>query len=175
MPTPTHELLLELFTNQPELAARLLTTLGVELPAYERADTACSNLTDKTPTEYRADRVVVLFVGKRPVLAVVVEVQLRPDHRKHWSWPVYVTTLRARLHCPTVLLVLTSKRRTATWASKPIELGCGLGSLTPVVLGPAQVPVITDPEPADQMPELQCSRPSRISTTRIETASSTHS
>ncbi|MET9486801.1 hypothetical protein [Nocardia sp. NPDC006630] len=154
MPSPLHEVLLELFTNQPGLAASLLSALGWDLPEYEEANTACTDLTDKAPTEYRADTVVVFSNSKEPVLAVVVEVQLRPDKDKRWTWPVYVATLRARLRCPTVLLVLTPDNRTTTWAAKPIDLGFGVGSVQPVVLGPEQVPVVTDPASAVRTPEL---------------------
>ncbi|WP_067706956.1 hypothetical protein [Nocardia yamanashiensis] len=154
MPSLLHEVLLELFTNQPELAARLLSALGWPVPDYERAKTDCADLTDTAPTEYRADRVVVLSKANRPVLAVVVEVQLRPDKDKPWVWPVYVATLRARLRCPVALLVLSPDKNTTAWASKEIDLGLGVATLQPLVLGPEQVPAVTDPEAAARMPEL---------------------
>ncbi|MGQ0776395.1 MAG: hypothetical protein ACT4NY_18545 [Pseudonocardiales bacterium] len=62
--------------------------------------------TDLVPTECRADAVVVLSDESGPVLAVVVEVQLGRDQDKRWSWPVYLTTLRARLRRPAELLVI---------------------------------------------------------------------
>lgn len=154
MPSLLHEVLPELFTNEPELAARLLGALGWQLPDYERAKTDCTDLADTAPTEYRADRVVVLSKASRPVLAVIVEVQLRPDKDKPWVWPVYVATLRARLRCPVVLLVLSPDKRTTAWASKEIDLGFGVATLQPLVLGPEQVPSVTDPEVAAEMPEL---------------------
>lgn len=154
MPSPLHEILLELFENQPRLAPRLLTELGWRLPPYERVTTDCADLTVTKPTEYRADRVVLLSVGSEPVLAVVLEVQLRPDDDKRWSWPVYVTTLRARRRCPTVLLVLCPDARTTAWAAEPIDLGYGLSMVRPLALGPEQVPIVTDPSAAVRMPEL---------------------
>ncbi|MVU77052.1 hypothetical protein GPX89_07295 [Nocardia sp. ET3-3] len=154
MPSQLHEQLLELFENEPELAASLSASLGVKLPDYEHAETASADLTDTKPTEYRADRVVILSTGTRKVAAIVVEVQLRPDPAKQWSWPVYKATLRARLRCPVVLLVLVIDGVTAAWASEPIDLGFGLSSVQPLVLGPSQVPVVTDPETAVRLPEL---------------------
>jgi hypothetical protein len=54
------------------------------------------------------------------VTAVVVEVQLRRDKNKHWTWPVYLASLRARYRCPTILLVVCLDRRTAEWcAARP--------------------------------------------------------
>lgn len=108
---------------------------------------------DVTPTEYRADAVVVLTAGEAPVLAVVVEVQLRRDRDKRWSWPVYLTTLRARLRCPVVLLVVCVDSSTATWCAEPIDVG-PCARVVPVVLGPDRVPVVTDADRAAEAPEL---------------------
>ena len=70
MPSLDHELLIELFRNQPELAAQLLRdALHLELPAYTEARLASSDLTELVPTEFRADAVVLLIDGK-PVLGV---------------------------------------------------------------------------------------------------------
>jgi hypothetical protein len=110
-------------------------------------------LPDLRPTEYRADAVVVLAVADTPVLAVVVEVQLRRDHDKRWSWPVYLATLRARLRCPTVLLVVCVDTATAGWCAAPIELGHPGCRLSPLVVGPDRVPVVTDAGQAVDAPE----------------------
>jgi hypothetical protein len=74
------------------------------------------------PTEYRA---VLLLEGK-PIFAIVVEVQLSRDEEKRASWPLYLTSLRSRVGCPTVLLVVA----------------------------PDAIPVIKDPEVAGREPEL---------------------
>src|SRR5215831_16268102 len=96
MPSSAHEALIELFRSRPELAAELLTeTLGLTLPDYDQARLDSGDFTNLVPTEYRADAVIVLAAADRPRLAVVVEVQLRRDPGKLWSWPVYLTTLRA--------------------------------------------------------------------------------
>ncbi|HZN19336.1 MAG TPA: hypothetical protein VFB84_14345 [Micromonosporaceae bacterium] len=80
--------------------------LGVAVPEFHKARLSAGDLTDVVPTEYRADAVVTLDVADTPVFAVVVEVQLRADARKRRTWPVYVTTVYARLGCPVVLLVV---------------------------------------------------------------------
>jgi len=137
------------------LAAELLAgVLGVDLPSYEQVRVAPGECTDLTPTEYRADAVVVLSAAGRPVLAVVVEVQLGRDGDKWWSWPVYLATLRARLRCPAVLLVVCVEAATASWCASPIELGhLGL-RLVPLVLGPDRVPVVTEVADAGRAPAL---------------------
>ena len=155
MPSSLHEALIEMFRNRPSLAAELLGgAFGVDLPAYHVARVESGDLPDLTPTEYRADAVVLLTNAETPVLAVVVEVQLGRDKDKRWSWPVYLATLRARLRCPTVLLILCTDTATATWCAAPIELGHPGWALSPLVLGPDRVPVVTDADEAARDPEL---------------------
>ena len=153
MPSQLHEVLVLLFQNRPELAPLLLRdALGVELPAYAEVRLEAAELTSVVPTEYRADLVVLLLDGK-PVLGIIVEVQLSPDARKRFSWPLYVAGLRARLECDCCLLVVAPDQRTARWAAAPIVTGPH-GSFTPLVLGPDGVPVVTDSEVAERFPEL---------------------
>lgn len=153
MPSHLHEALLLLFRNRPTLAAELLRdALHLELPAYTEARIDSADLTDIQPAEYRADLVVLLSDGT-PVLGIVVEVQLSPDERKRFVWPVYVANLRARLECPVCLLVVTADEAVARWAAKPIEMG-GTNRFTPLVLRPAGVPEVTDEARARSDPEL---------------------
>jgi hypothetical protein len=99
-----HEGLLALFRNRPTLAAELLQeALGVELPPWSEARVESAEFTQVVPTEYRADLVILLLDGK-PILAIVVEVQLSTDKDKRDSWPLYVTSLRSRVGCPVVLM-----------------------------------------------------------------------
>lgn len=154
MPSSLHEVLIEMFRQRPVLAAELLAVgLDKPLPTFDRADLQAADATTLTPTEYRADAVVVLSEAGSPLLAVVVEVQLRRDPAKQWGWPVYLATLRARIRCPTVLLVLCVDTATANWCANPIDLGPGT-TMAPTVLGPAQVPLITDNGDAERAPEL---------------------
>ena len=124
------------------------------MPAYTEARLASSDLTEVVPTEFRADAVVLLVDGK-PVLGVIVEAQLSRDERKRFSWPAYISVLRARHECPVELLVLTPDRAVAAWAATPIKLDlAGHLVLRPRVLGPDGVPAITDPEQAKRAPEF---------------------
>ena len=153
MPSYEHEGLIRLFRNRPELAPELLRdALHVELPAYSEARVESADLTDLEPAERHADLVVLLVDGK-PVLGVVVEVQLSPDPKKRRSWPAYVVGLRARLDCPACVLVITVTEAMARWSREPIELGPG-NVFRALVVGPASVPVIDDVAVAERDPEL---------------------
>jgi len=85
---------------------------------------------------------------------MVIEVQLRPDADKRFSWPAYVTNARARHQCDATLVVVTPYKYVAAWARKPISLGPGSGHVQPLVFGPNEVPAIVDGAQARQNPEL---------------------
>lgn len=153
MPSQLHEALLLLFRNRPSLAPELLqTALQVELPRYTEARIHSADLTEVQPAEYRADLIVLLLDGA-PVLGIVVEVQLSPDERKRYVWPVYAANLRAQLECPVHVLVVTADDAVARWASRTVEMG-GRNTFVPLVLGPSGVPEITDEAEARADPEL---------------------
>ena len=126
MPSLTHEALLLLFRNRPELAPELLReALGIELPAYTEVRIESADLNDVVPAEYAADLVVLLVDGK-PVFAIVVEVQLARKERKRFTWPVYGTGLRARFECEAVVLV---DRVGDTFTATVLEAGETSGSI----------------------------------------------
>ncbi|MQA17537.1 MAG: hypothetical protein GEV09_26625, partial [Pseudonocardiaceae bacterium] len=139
--------LVELFRNELSLSADLLAgVFSVPVPAYRAARLGDPVIKDITPTERRSDAVVVFAdADDDPVLGVIVEVQLTWDEDKEWVWPAYPATLRARLHCPVMLLVISPTGAVATRCAVPIHLGHPGLVLTPLVLGPDQIPVITDP------------------------------
>jgi hypothetical protein len=61
MPSHRHEVLVEMFRDQPLLAAEVLRgPLNAELPDFDSATVSSGELTDVIPTEYRADAVVIL-------------------------------------------------------------------------------------------------------------------
>jgi hypothetical protein len=156
MPSELHEALLFLFRNCPTLAPDLMRdALHADwLPSYTEARIESADLTELQPAEYRADLVVHLISRDGlPVHGIIVEVQLSTDKRKRFAWPSYVTNLRARLKSEASLLVVTADERTARWAATPTHIGGG-NWFTPLVIGPAQVPEITDEPRARRDPEL---------------------
>ncbi len=154
VPSFRHEVLVELFRNRGELAAELLRTVGIEID-HVRVELGSIDLSQVASTEYRADAVVVLRDGAdRAAAGVIVEIQRTIEREKHLTWPVYVTTLRAKLGCPVVLLVIAPDAKVAAWARRPIDLGHPAFLLTPVVLGFAELPRVRDRAAAHRLPEL---------------------
>ncbi|MBU3059999.1 DUF4351 domain-containing protein [Nocardia sp. NEAU-G5] len=155
MPTLLHEGLVDIFKSRPELATWFLEqTFGVSLPEYKRIHAEPCDFTDTGPKEFRGD--VALALNDRSgkaVAGISVEVQLGRDKTRHFAWPVYVATLRARLQCPTYLLVIAPRAPIARLCRLPIELGHPGLVLRPLVLGPELIPELTDPAEAIAEPE----------------------
>lgn len=146
MPSQEHDVLAELFRWQPELAATLVTGLGHPLPKVKHARTVSESFTDLKTSEYTSDVAVALDLDAGDAHGVVVEIQRNRDDEKPWTWPLYVATLRARQKCPVMLLVIAPDPKVADWCARPIETGHPGHTLTPLVLRPEHVPVMTDPK-----------------------------
>ncbi|WP_437672685.1 hypothetical protein [Sorangium sp. So ce131] len=156
MPTLEHNALVEMFRETPELAPRFLVTLfHVDVPRHASVAVVESSLDQLIPVEFRADLVLELRDANGTlVLAIVIEVQRDEDPDKKFSWPVYVTVVRAKKRCGTVVLVVAPGADVAAWAAENIDVGLGFGHVKPLVLGPAVVPEISDPAEAEQEMEL---------------------
>ena len=152
MPSSLHEALVSFFRARPLLAAELLAvTQGLVPLGGVEGVMIDTDLSEAVPAEYRADAAILLRGALE--LALVIEVQLQQDQDKKWSWPAYLTLTRARQRCPAAVLVLTLDPSTARWAAEPISLGPD-AMMRPIVMGPAQVPLVTDPAQAQASPEL---------------------
>jgi hypothetical protein len=154
MPSIPHEAPLELLRSQPLLAAVLLRSQRVAVPASATASLASSEATSSVPTERRADAVVVLADPGGPRLAVVIEVQLRYDADKLYSWPTYVVQARAAHRCPAVLLVICPTSATARRCRAPILTGHPGFDLAPLVIDSTTMPAADLPETAPAGPEV---------------------
>lgn len=89
------------------------------------------------------------YDGGGYVLVLATATSIDPDRREKWADTAF--GMQAKHRKPVVLLVVSADESTARWAESPIPLGpAGQCSVTvqPFVLGPHNVPVITDPEEA---------------------------
>lgn len=146
-----HEGPLLLLGERPEM---LLELLGIAVPPGAKVALASADFTQAVPLERRADAVVTTEQDGRVTSAFVVEVQRAIDPDKHFSWPLYVASLHARVRCRTALVILAPDRAVAAWARSPIPtLGPGAG-FGPLVLGPDEIPRVESFEEARRMPEL---------------------
>lgn len=137
---------------RPDLVVQLASPGAPETSAVMALSDA--NFGDLAPVEYGADLVVVLGPPDAPTRVFVVEVQLRKDADKPYAWLFYLAATRLRWRRPVTIVVVTPDRAVATWAARPIEVdGCG-AVVAPVVLGPDQIPPLSDPAVAAASPHL---------------------
>ncbi len=150
MPSALHESMIELFRVDPHLIEALAgPLLGLSPGDLGALSTEDANLSDARPVERRADLAIVSERG----LAFVIEAQLSVDSDKRWTWPAYAVLARDRFRHEVVLVVLTLNPTVADWAKSPILLD-PLGSrLCPLVIGPAQIPLVSDVATACAHPE----------------------
>jgi hypothetical protein len=133
-----HEGPLDLVREHPEIAVDLVRgATGVKLPGQVTVSLAPTDMSAVVPVQYLADMVVLIAdaaTGK-PVLAVIIEPQLRDSKTKRYSWPVYVTTARRVAQCPAaVLVVLCPDRAEAARCRRLIRTGHPGFDLAPVVI-----------------------------------------
>jgi hypothetical protein len=146
-----HEGPLLLLGERPEM---LVDLLGIAIPAGASVGLGSAEFTQAVPLERRADAVVTIEENGRTTSAFVVEIQLGIDPDKHFSWPLYLASLHARVRCPTTLVVVAPERSVAAWARMPIPTFAPGQSFAPLVLGPDEIPRVTSFAQARRMPEL---------------------
>lgn len=156
MPTLEHNGIVEMFRDNPDLVPHLLAKLfHAEVPAHATVEVAESALDQLLPVELRADLVLDLRdEAGNTALAVILEVQRGRDPDKRFSWLVYAALARAKKRCPAIVLVVTPDAEVAAWAAEKIDIGLGLGTFQPLVLGPSVLPEVTDPAEAEREVEL---------------------
>jgi hypothetical protein len=139
-----HEGPLDLVREHPEIAAELVRGApGVKLPAQLAVSLAPTDMSAVVPVQYLADMVVLITDAKtgKPVLAVIIEPQLRSSKTKLYSWPVYLTTVRRVSQCPkAVLVVLCPDPAEARKCRKPIRTGHPGFDLVPIVIDSSAPP-----------------------------------
>ncbi|MFF4243987.1 hypothetical protein ACFYY2_05895 [Streptomyces sp. NPDC001822] len=151
MVNSSHEAMHRIFQEDPGIFTRTFRTLGIPFPDTVDVSVLTTDLTETQPLERRLDTLLrVETADGRPYL-LAVESQGKKDPSKPSSWTYYLAHLNAKYGIAPVLLVVCQDEATALWAARPIRIGPPeWASLTvrPLVLGPHNVPAVTDPSVA---------------------------
>jgi hypothetical protein len=153
MVTSTHEAAHRIFQERPDILAPVFRILGVPLAEKASVDVLTPDATEIRPLERRVDSVLRVTPPDGDGFLLAVEAQGRRDPDKPVSWTYYVAHLQAKYSSPVLLLVVCQDKATADWAAGPFTTGVdGWTALSthPLVLGPGNVPVITDPDQASR-------------------------
>lgn len=149
MPKTPHEALHHLFRDDPDLVRRALKEcLGEDFPEFREVAVVDSDLTEIKPIVREVDTVLRVETDRGAEL-IVIEPQSRPpkqEKKRAWHW--YLSYLEAYFQIPATLIILTAERATAAECLKPMTLGPerrASATVHPLVIGPDNAPLITDP------------------------------
>ncbi|MBB2911859.1 hypothetical protein FHS43_003132 [Streptosporangium becharense] len=145
MPSPQHDSLIQLFRDRPQLAVEILRDLlGQELPATPLVRLESSTFNTRPSDDIEADLVIVLGPPPSPAHAVVVEIQ-QDKSKNPRQLARYAAALWLLLKCDVTVLVVCPDARAAEHYARPIDSGLTGYRLQAQVLGPGDIPAITDP------------------------------
>ncbi|MGW1743607.1 hypothetical protein ACWCPQ_32970 [Nocardia sp. NPDC001965] len=165
-----HEAMHRIFQHDPGVFARAFHKLKLPFATPEQVELLPTDLTEIRPIERRVDTLLRVTTGEGPFL-LIVEAQTGKDPQKPDAWAYYATYLRIVYRLPVYLLVVCRDEAVAQWARSPIPNGAPRWptvTVKPLVLGPGNVPVITDPaEAADDIPLTALSAITHASDPRI--------
>ncbi|MEU3984762.1 hypothetical protein AB0F77_32665 [Streptomyces sp. NPDC026672] len=157
MVTSAHEGMHRIFEERPEILTPVFGVLGIDLPEKAAAYAVTADVTETRPLARHVDTVLRIEPSDGEDFLLAVEAQERRDPKKAASWAYYVAYLQSKYGLPVLLLVVCRDRTTAKWASGPFD--CGTRGWTaqrthPLVVGPDNLPAITDPRTAAEKPAM---------------------
>ncbi|MEU5092224.1 hypothetical protein [Streptomyces sp. NPDC021356] len=151
MVNSSHEAMHRIFQEYPGLFAGVSKVLGLPFVQPTSMAVLPTDLTEIQPVERRVDTLLRFDSEGDESLLVAVEAQRGKDPGKPASWAYYLSYLYTKYKVPPLLLVVCQDRATAEWASRPVAIGpreWPALTLRPLVAGPHNMPVITDPAEA---------------------------
>ncbi|MCN9242133.1 hypothetical protein NGF19_15270 [Streptomyces sp. RY43-2] len=157
MVTSTHEASHRIFQDHPEALTPVFEMLGLPPPAKAIIEALTPDATEIRPMERRVDTVLRVEPSEGEHFLVAVEAQTKQDLDKGTSWAYYVAYLHAKYELPVLLVTVCKNQRTAHWAAGPFECRVGPWSTQttrPFVIGPDNVPEITDESSVAHSPAL---------------------
>lgn len=154
MPSPPHDALIQMISERPELAVEILRDLmGVDVPVTPLIRVEDSTFNTRPSDDFEADLVLVMGPPQSPAHAIVVEIQ--QDRSKNpRKLARYAAALWLMLDCDVTVLVICPSRSAAAYYAQPIDTGLTGYRLQAHVLGPDDIPAITDPHEAAAQPGL---------------------
>jgi hypothetical protein len=155
MPSSWHDSVTTIFTENPELAVEIVTSLtGARRPAGIPVHAEAPNFNGRPSTDFQADAVIVAGGARDPVRAVIVEAQKRTLRDKPPQWARYAAQLWIFLRCPVDVLVICPDAKSAFWYARPVPTSLPGYIHQPIVLPPSAVPSITSAADAAARPAM---------------------
>ncbi|MEV8344902.1 hypothetical protein [Streptomyces niveus] len=147
MVSSPHEAMHRIFQEYPGLLSGVSEVLGVDFGPLVGITVLPTDLTEARPVERRVDTLLRIETEGDGACLLAIEAQGKKDPLKPASWAYYLSYLHTKYRLPPVLLVVCQDRATAEWAGRPVNIGppqWAALTLRPLVVGPHNMPVITD-------------------------------
>ncbi|MER6621484.1 hypothetical protein [Streptomyces sp. NPDC000931] len=148
MVSSPHEAMHRIFQQYPGLFSGVSEVLGIDLPTPASVTVLPNDLTETSPVERRVDTLLRLDPEDGEPLLLAVEAQSGKNPDKPAGWAYYASYVLNKYRLQPLLLVVCQDRATAEWAAREVSFGprqWPLLTLRPLVAGPHNMPVITDP------------------------------
>jgi hypothetical protein len=154
IPSIAHDTLVRLFHDRPQLAVEILQDLmEVNLPATSLARVESNTFNTRPSDDIEADLVIVLGPPQAPAHVIIVEIQ-NDKSKDPRQLARYAAAAWLLLGCDVTVLVICTDRGAATHYARPIDSGLTGYRLHARVVGPDDIPPITDPHEAAAHLEL---------------------
>lgn len=157
MVTSAHEGMHRMFQERPEILTPVFRMLGLPLPEKATVEVVTGDATETRPLARHVDTVLRVGPSDGEDFLLAVEAQGKQDPKKEASWAYYVAYLQSKYRLPVLLLVVCRDRTTAKWAAGPFTCetrGWTAQRTYPLVIGPDNLPVITDARTAAEKPAM---------------------
>jgi hypothetical protein len=155
MPSPRHDALNLLFTEDPRFAIEVLRDLlGVNIPVSGPVQVGQNQLNDRPSTDFHPDSVITVGAPQDPVHGIIVEIQQSATEGKRRQLPRYAAALWLMLSCPVTVLVVCPSAKTAAWYTEPISTDLPGFVFKATVLGPDDIPLLSEPKQVVAQPKL---------------------
>ncbi|NED32158.1 hypothetical protein [Streptomyces sp. SID8499] len=151
MVNSSHEAMHRIFQEYPGLLTGVSEVLGLSFLQPASVTVLPTDLTEARTVERRVDTLLRLDFEDGEAVLLLVEAQSGKDRDKPASWSYYLSFLYAKYKIPPLLLVVCQDRSTAEWAARPVAIGPRQWpalTLHPLVVGPHNMPTITEPAAA---------------------------
>jgi hypothetical protein len=144
-----------MFRDSPELAVEILhQLLGADVPADMPVRVESNDFNDRPSRDFTPDTVISVGPPQAPKHGIVVEIQQKKSDAKRKQLPRYAAQAWLLLSCPVTVLCVCPESDAAAWYAEPVHTELPGFVFRAVVLGPGEVPVITDPQEAAARPAL---------------------
>ncbi|GAB3984046.1 hypothetical protein GCM10029978_092530 [Actinoallomurus acanthiterrae] len=155
MPSPRHDAINDMFRKRPEFAVKVLRELkGIDVPEATAVQVESNDFNDRPSQDFKPDTVITVGPSQQVRHGIIVEVQQEKTVSKRRQLPRYAAELWILLRRPVTVLCVCPEADAAAYYAEPIVTELPGYVFRAVVLGPGDVPVITDPAEAATHPEL---------------------